>query len=449
MEFSVCKTENLHTPKEVFLIAYKSPIPAYVLSLLFDAGCMSKRAFDTIPFSLDRTSQALNKMMDNQLITRTGPKGQWRYTLLEKGKSRLAAHNPIRYTTEMPFSPNQFYQSADRAVARGDVAALMSQACYSIHPHDKPAFPAHTPFDQPGCRSPTSPDDRTMLLSNQQEHCYASADVPDDTIYRLRTTPVNCYYDVLEIKRFVADQHVHGMAGVKNSRICGIAFTPDYLFRTLYSMDKSLQLKNTGERNVADSIENLFTGYLPPYRHGVLLVGDRRFRTALRLLENSLAIDKTLSSKQKKEKAQLLNTWNAGRPVFYLALNAQSLTMLRMMQYPGWESGIRELAAKLAFREARLLRGDGIYHYRGDGKLCYIGVDLNLTSFSQLLLDRNEDAMTLLCLDWQKSFYEEAFKLFDPYMRLDVELRPLPDSFLSQAEEALERGWEVKRLGSG
>ena len=71
-------------------------IQSYILGLLFDAGCMPKRAFDTIPFFYTRTGQALNKMMDNQLITRTGPKGQWRYTLLEKWKSSLAAHNPIR-----------------------------------------------------------------------------------------------------------------------------------------------------------------------------------------------------------------------------------------------------------------------------------------------------------------------------------------------------------------
>jgi hypothetical protein len=343
----------------------------------------------------------------------------------------------------MPFSPGQFYHNPDRAVAKGDVAALMSQAGYGIHPHDKPPFPAHTP-------SPSLPDSPIWLLDNRRTHRYQSTDVPNDTAYCRRTTPVGCYYDSTEIKRFVASQRIMEMPGIGNSRICGMALTTDYLFRILYSTEKVFLLKNTGEENIISNLRHLFTGYLPPNKHAILLVGDRQCKTALRLLENSNRKYLTPQQAGRVQNNQLLNTWNAGSPLFYLTLSRSSLSMLRIMQYPGWEAVIRRMAAQMVFRNVEPLRGDGRYHFRGDGVLCFIGIDLNLSQLSHMLLENDtRDAVVLVCLEWQVPFFQEVLKQFDPYCRLHVEVKTLPDSFLLRVENELAARWEVDLMGNG
>ena len=103
----------------------------------------------------------------------------------------------------------------DRAVLRGDTAAMLSLAGYAVHPDGKPGFPACTP------PLPAAPGREAWrgLYQNYSDIRYP--DEPDEAVYTRHLTAVNCYYDACSVKELLYDRGKDG-AGVRYSRACGV-----------------------------------------------------------------------------------------------------------------------------------------------------------------------------------------------------------------------------------
>jgi len=172
-----------------------------VLRLLAECGRVSRRTFDMLPYSYRNTSVYIKKLVDSGHIFKSGKGDDKTYLLLGGGREILSATSPQRYTPELFDAVKQITRDNKRSRLRGDVAAAMSLAGFAIHPDDKPAPPASTP-KPPDLQYSSLRD----LLHNTQPHQYGQI-IRGRAMYTKHLTPINCYYDSLQIKYSISPKH--------------------------------------------------------------------------------------------------------------------------------------------------------------------------------------------------------------------------------------------------
>ena len=394
-----------------------SDISMTVLRLLAECGRVSRRTFDMLPFSYRNTSVYIKKLADNKNISLSGVGNSKSYILLENGRKTLSAYNPQRFTPEL-FSLNKLLtRHPDRSRLRGDVAAIMSMAGYAVHPDDKPALPAFTP--QPPDHQYTG---LRSLLHNHEPHQYGEI-IPNRAVYAKRLTPVNCYYDSVQLKCL---RESEANNGANYSRACGVLFTPSNLFRVYHSRDVAMRFFKTGEENLSALLNSVFTGFMPNDQRGVLVFGVD-WLAANSILDNYLN-DKTIPSSKSGELAgEILNTTNLGNPLFYLPLRGEALELLRLMCFPDWRKSLMYYASVSYARQEQTS-----WSFQHENRRVYIIADLNLTNLAILLrgmMKNPTEPITLLCLPWQHEFF---WKLIQEYGgdRANVQLVLLHESFM-------------------
>ena len=351
-----------------------------------------------LPYSYVKINDCLRLMLQNNLIRLTGHGAGKHYALLEKGKQELTAFNPQRYPRCLFADNNTLLRDHIRAMAIGDSAAMLVVSGYAVHPHDKPCLPAHTPV----------PDDDSggrQIYQNRLDYQYPGSG--DDAYYPRRKTPVNCFYSSVEIKRYFKPKNDMGL---RYSRACGVLFTPDYLLRVFHSRDVALEYKATGENKLKDSLQKIFTDKLPPYRQGLLVLGDG-FKAAEKILETEFNPERAKMLRVTRKTC--IGPKNLGTPLFYFPVLPESLPMLRLLQFPGWEGSVSPFMARQLYKNYRE-RNDVYFAEGDDGTVIYIGLSLNLTSFARLMRDMRERArnISFICLNWQKEFYETMLKRY-------------------------------------
>jgi hypothetical protein len=224
----------------VLLLSANSDIAITVLRLLAECGRVSRRTFDILPFSYRNTSVYIKKLVDSKSVGLSGVGNSKSYVILENGRKTLSAYSPQRYSTELYDLNKLLIRHPDRSRLRGDAAVMMALAGYAVHPDDKPALPAFTPpppdFQYPGLR---------LLYQNTRPQKYGQI-IPNRAIYTERLTPVNCYYDSIQLKYL---RETAADKGVNYSRACGVLLTPSRLFRVYHSRDVAMRLYKTGEEN--------------------------------------------------------------------------------------------------------------------------------------------------------------------------------------------------------
>lgn len=408
-----------------------------ILGLLSTCGWVSLPLLELLDYGYTYRTRSLKTLLDGQYIRKSGKGRTKAYAISTKGRNLLAAYNAQRFGGVAIRMTKQLTRHPERSVQRGDAAAFFSFGGFSVHPDDKPAFPADTPAP--------SGEDRRGLYRNTQSYRYP--DQPDVGVYRRRLTAINCYYDATCIKELAIDS-----AGVGYSRACGALVTPSYLLRVYHSRDVAMKFHSIGEQNFQCLLlsPKIFTGYLPEEQNAALILGTD-FTAARHILEHHLAGYSSrmpLSAKKKGGKGytavnglagELVTPANLGRPAFYLPLCKDSLPLLRLMAYPFWQGFlVREVSRELFPRLSLPL-----WCFETDGYTVYILAALNLAQIDlamRTVQGNSGKKVRFVCLDWQEPLFRQ---LLEPFAgQRDLWLTKLPARFLEGLLQREKEYWE-------
>jgi hypothetical protein len=391
---------GFYTTKELLAMEQISDIHYTIFGLLAGCGWVSQSLLGLLDYSYSYRTRALKTLLDKQLIRKSGKGRNKAYALAAKGRHFLTNYNAHRYRHEVMEMTKQLARHPERSVQRGDAAAFLSLGGFSIHPDDKPAFPAYTPPlpDGPGRRN---------LYRNTQTHRYPGQ--PDGTIYRRRLTAVNCYYDALFLKELAVDR-----TGVSYSRACGALLTPSCLLRVYHSRDVAMKFHSTGEHNFQCLLlsPKIFTGYLPEEQNAALIFGAD-FTAAQHILEYNLAGHSSRMPLSAKKKG--------GRG------------------YPSWQGFlVREISRGL-FPQLEPSR----WCFEEGGYTVYILAALNLAQIDlaiQMVQGNSGRKVRIVCLDWQVPLFRQ---LLEPFAgQRDLWLTKLPAGFVEGLLQREKEYWE-------
>lgn len=416
-----------------------------VLQLLAECGWVSRPMLNLTGYSNPYQTRCLKTLLDNQYIRKQGKGKSKSYALAARGRNHLAAYNACRFRAEVMELSRQLTRHPDRAVLRGDAAAMLSFAGYAVHPDDKPALPALTP---PLPENPGHADWRTLC---QNTRLISYPDETDKRIYTRRTTSVNSYYDATMLKGLVPRSGDRDNEGVNYSRACGVLMTPSRLLRVYHSRDVAMKFRVTGERNFRGLLlsDLVFSGCLPPERDSALIFGDG-FTSAVHIIGHSLyGYSSSLPAgvrrrggkgyeAQKGTAGEMLTPTNLGNPAFYLPLRAGSLELLLMMRFPFWQ----EALLRKVNRELFGLTGQARWCFEHDGYMVYVLAALNLPQIDlafRAIRSTPEQKTRIICLHWQEEFFR---LLLEPYAgKRSVWLTRLTADYVAGLLQQLEQEW--------
>lgn len=415
-----------------------------LMQLLAECGWVSRPLIDLAGYSYTYQTRSLKTLLDQQYIRKQG-KGRFKcYALATKGRNHLAAYNACRFRAEVMELTSQLSRHPERAMLRGDSAAMLSFAGFAIHPDDKPPLPANMP---PLPEQPSHTDWRRLYQNTEQ---IAYGQQADKRVYIRRQNAMGCYYDATVLKGLIGDEK--DIEGVNYSRACGVLMTPSRLLRVYHSRDVAMKFRVAGERNFRSLLlTNLvFSGHLPDDRDGVLIFGGN-FTAAVRTIEHHLygrssrlPVSARRSGCKKGYAAmggaggEMLTPTNLGNPAFYLPLRAESLELLRMMQFPLWQESFLQEVNRELFGDA----GQTKWCFERDGQMVFILAALNLSQIDVAFRSIRSAAaqkVWMICLHWQEKFFRE---LLEPFIgKRSIRLTKLPPDYMTELLKRFETEW--------
>ena len=416
-----------------------------ILQLLAECGWVSQSVLELIGYSYTYRTRSLKTLLDQQYIRKQGKGKSKSYALAVKGRNYLAGFYASRFREEALTAAKQLSRHPERAVLRGDAAAMLSFAGFSIHMDDKPPLPAYTP---PLPETPNQGDWKKLF---QNIRTYSYQDETDGKSHERRLSPIGCYYDATVIKE-LAGSSGWDAAGIGYSRACGVLMTPSYLFRVYHSREVAMKFQVTGEKNFRNLLltDRIFTGYLPQADDAALIFGTD-FTAAEHILRGNLEgngaqLPIYVKSEGQKgyhavkgTKGEMLTPGNLGNPAFYLPLCGESLSILRLMHYPFWQDTlIREINRELFHME-----NNSRWCFELDGCVVYILVCLNLPQFGlalQTIRTAADKKVRIICLDWQEPLFRQLLESI-AHSR-DIRITRLPAVYIEEIQKQLERYWE-------
>lgn len=406
-----------------------------ILRLLAECGWVSQSMLELTDYSYTYRTRSLKMLLDQQYIRKQGKGKEKAYALAPKGRNHLAGFNARRFRDEVMALTQQMARHPERAVLRGDVAAMMSFAGFAVHVDDKPALPAYTP----------SHNDWRCLVQNVQPFSYPGE--TDGGIYMRRLSPTGCYYDATVVKELAAGSGWDA-AGLGYSRACGVLVTPSYLFRVYHSRDVAMKVQVTGERNFHNflSTDFIFKGYRPCENNAVIILGTD-FTAAIHILGSS-GVQAPIYVKDgsrrgyqavKGAKGELITPSSLGKPAFYLPLQRESLMLLRLMQYPFW----KEMLIREINREVFGLDNQERWSFELEGSSVYVLVPLALSQLSlslQVIRTAVNKKVWIICLDWQEPLFRELLRPFA--CEREIRLTRLPSAYMEDLNHRFKEYWE-------
>jgi len=434
---SRCRTGDKYTNKGVSPLLQLSDIHFSILGLLAECGCVSRPMFDLMGYSYKYLIASIKTLVDTNAVRIYG-KGRGRhYALGQSGRKHLAAYNPLRYSPSVLELNKQLSQHPDRAMLRGDAAAMLSLAGYAVHPDDKPPLPAYTP------PLPQPPD--YQHWRNLTMHTYPAGE--DRREYGRRLTAIGAYYDATVVKGLLPTDGDKDKEGVNYSRACGVLMTPDHLLRVFHSRDVALKLKLTGETNFKKLLfsDEVYGGFMPDDREAVLVFGND-FSAARLIIEHHLyghKVNLPYYVKRNGSKGgyeamkgtggELLGPANLGNPAYYLPLDKAGLELLPLFQFPRWTDTLHRNINRRAFD----VTDQPKWSYERDGRIFYVLASLNLPQIAHALRTIKNDLtrpFAIACLDWQTPLFSD---LLLPYMDRDILVKRMPPDFMDEVANDL------------
>ncbi|OUP69325.1 hypothetical protein B5F10_08845 [Anaerotruncus colihominis] len=435
-----CKTGRLYTTKGGIPIQHLSDIHYSILQLLAECGWVSQPLLELTGYSYTYRSRCLKTLLDSQYIRKRGQGRSKAYALTTGGRKVLASYNAQRYRKEILEASQKLTRHPERDVLRGDVAAILSLAGFSVHPDDKPVLPAPIPLST----SVLELDAWKAILSNEEWVAYPCE--ADQKQYCRKHTAIGCYYDAIALKEKMPE----GNEGVNYSRACGVLVTPSHLLTVYHSRDVAMMLRMTGEQNFQSFLFSgqAFIGYRPEKRTALVFGSD--FTAAIHIIKHhisgrdgsrfvSVRSGKTKNNyKTMKGGGELLRPGNLGNPTFYLPLWPESLTLLQMMHYPFWQERMISQITKDVFHLGCQVK----WCFQQEEYTIYILAALNLTQIDaafRSIRDQPGGKFRILCFHWQEPFFRE---LLEPYLPgREIWLTRLPEDYISLLLHDLSTYW--------
>ena len=422
-----------------------SDIHFSILGLLAECGCVSRSALDLTDYSYNYLTRNLRALVDASLIRVYGKGQQKHYALTITGRRYMANHNPSRYPDVFMELNRQSTIHHDRAMLRGDAAAMLSLAGYAVHPDDKPPLPAITP------PLPQPPDYQhwKSLCRNLTMHAYPAGE--DRREYGRRLTAIGSYYDATVVKGLLPTDGDKDSEGVNYSRACGVLMTPGCLLRVFHSRDVAMKLKLTGETNFKKLLfsDEVYGGFMPDDREAVLVFGND-FSAARLIVEHHLYghniyLPKVVKRSGKKggyevmkgSGGELLGPANLGNPAYYLPLDKAGLELLPLFQFPRWADFLHRNINNRAFGVADQPK----WSFEQDGRTFYVLASLNLPQIAHALRTIKNDLerpFAIACLDWQIPLFSD---LLLPYQDRDILVKRMPPDFMDEVANDLYDYW--------
>lgn len=417
-----------------------SDIHYSILSLLAQCGYVSRATFDLLPYSYNYMITSVKTLVDKNAIRKSGRGRQKHYALNLSGRKLLSSYNPLRFSPDVMEQNRQLSRHPDRAMLRGDIAALLSLAGYGVHPHDKPPLPASTP------PLPTSPEHQHLvtLCRNSIQHAYP--DVEDERTYNRRLTAIGSYYDITAIKALFPKEESYDNEGINYARACGLLMTPDNLLRVYHSRDVALKVHKIGEDKLKLRMTNnrVYQGFLPADRDGILVFGAD-FTSSISIIQSSLdgLGTRLVYSRGKAENVGQRNVpegvrltpVNLGNPSYYLPLDRNGMAMASLYQYPGWN----ELLVGEINRQAFQINSTS-NSYELEGRRVHILAALNMAEIETAfhMMRMSAASISIVCLDWQYPLFCE---LAEPLKDRDILIVRMPSGFVEEITGKLDNFW--------
>lgn len=423
----------------------------------------TKRVIRLYPYSPQYTNRVLRKMQDEGLISCKRLSRSWRYRLTRKGYEWLRESNPDRY----PDRDKCMVGDADwkdhrvrRVSLVGESIAMAEMAGYSAHPDDKPEPMVLSPHLENMADRPASSAFAAALpkadsiakrnsLINYTDYCYCSeADrrkagehFTDTRIYRARATPVGCYYSIGELRDLaVMEKEVIGQssedldAKLKYSKISGLLFTGGGAYRVYNTEHTAPKIRVNGE-NAMYSLLSHFSAHVYKnslyetindfdgnFVRGTFLLGDGSFRAAISVIRESLRREMRREKEKKGSEAggegiskrnMCLADFRGGG--YYFPVISEAILLYEYAIFPHWEEHLRRVVKTLFVKEQDIVLIDdyntaasSVDGVLPGGKLLICLPALNLRRAMNTIteVDIGAPGVHVLCLDWQKPFYD-------------------------------------------
>ena len=415
-----------------------------ILRLLAECGWVSQRLLELTGYSYTYRTRSLKLLLDLQYIRKQGQGENKAYALAAKGRNHLTGFNACRFREEVMAETKQLARHPERAVLRGDAAAILSFAGFAVHMDDKPILPAFTP---PLADKPTRANWQSVYQNTQ---LFSYPDEIDNHFYERRSSSINCYYDATVIKEQAGKSRWDTM-GIGYSRACGVLVTPSYLLKVYHSRDVAMKIQTTGERNLQNLLltDVILSGYRPQQNNAALVFGNG-FTAALHIFSHYIdgtAAKSPVYVKRRKQKGyvvlegatgEMLTPTNLGNPVFYLPLCKDSLLLLRLMHFPLWQ----EMLICEINQELFHLNQEFRWNFELEGDSIYILVSLNLSQIDLALrrIKADNKGARILCMDWQEPLFRQ---LLEPFAQSrDIRITRLPTEYMENVQDKFKRYWE-------
>ena len=456
------------------------------LSSLWGEVWISRRAWLLFECYPKYISALMAKMEKDGYVSKKGKAKSRAYRITDKGRAVLRAYNPLRFgESDIVDGKKPVIRYAEdeirRQSLRGVISCLFTLSGFGVHPHDKPPIG----YARLGYRAdrPTSstllaqtPEIPTELNSihNHTDYRYHEPNkrIPkkerDIKTYRLRSTPVGCYYTRGELLEMVRqektrkpgqEQKNSNTQNVNASAVSGLLFSGNGAYKVyvtdnaapkiMMSQDEVMTgfLKNWAGDVYKRSLEHLPSKNTNQQLRGSFLFGDDSYRAAISILEqtNLKALGKTVfvwdkTENTKNERALGTNYNLMDIPeTFYIPYIREALPVCSALILPGWEIALRQAYVLYNLMEYPDSDGYktnaslGLFDATDEtGRLIVCMLPLKLDRIRAIVDNISSDSsgIVIYCPEYEMKFYDLLLAKIGERAASLFEIRPLPQDFI-------------------
>lgn len=372
---------------------YTDTIAYCILSYLAASDWLSLRCLKLLPFSQDRIVRAVKKLQDSECIASKKTQGEMHYTLLGDGKTILQQYEPDRYQRLQ-------HRYLDYRPLRIERESLIGEGLVA--------------FSEAGYAAISKPDLQTMLRCRES----------------------NVYYTGKEVKQYLSCMNfgAKGENAINPSRISGVLFTGYGLIRVYSTFHTALRLRSTTESRATIPLQTLAgTRYGNRDVSLAILFGDKQYRAAQRILENSFQAANPSKNRRKPQgdsAAVNMMVTSLGSKTLYIPVIRDVLPFLALLRFPDWERRLVDICVQAVGGTPSI--NTRYSNGRGPKGEIFVFIGLDLVKLHYIItlfrMELPKQGVEIICMSWQADFLFDLLRRMVP--DLHFSLTEINDEFL-------------------